>query len=213
MSHPLCATYSHKDWTSKVKHNLWSIYLYFIYFICTFPRVPFRDGIWWSPGYLLDVVEERNTSAPTSNVTSTGQNGRTLYVPLPYLHEWPQCAWSRPDLNNWSSVQCTAADCAGLMKSEDQIILFLAVLQSLTCKRCISWYGGIVYENVHSSEVVLDPLEGRHHIGLLTDVTFYREQFTSRWLQRFGQFLEQSKPHYFRKRVNFITDTLQEFIS
>jgi len=63
---------------------------------------------------------------------------------------------------------------AGLMKSEDQLNLFLAVLQSLTGKRRVSCYSSIVYKDVHSSKVVLDPLEGRQHIGLITDVTFYR---------------------------------------
>ena len=66
------------------------------------------------------------------------------------------------------------------MKSEDQLNLFLAVLQPLTGKRRVSGYGSIVYEDVHSSEVVFDPLEGRQHIGLVTDVTFYCVQFTSR---------------------------------
>ena len=135
------------------------------------------------------------------------------YIPLPYLHEWPQCARGRPDLNNWSLVQCTAADSAGLMKCEDQLNLFLAVLQPHTGKRRFSCYGSIVYEDVHSSEVVLDPREGRHHIGLVTDVTFYGEQFTGRWLQRFGQFLEQSTPHYFRTRVKFVTDIRDECVS
>ena len=60
------------------------------------------------------------------------------------------------------------------MKSEDQLNMYLAVLQPLTGKRRVSPYGSIVYEDVHSSEVVLDPLEGRQHIGLVTDVTFYR---------------------------------------
>jgi hypothetical protein len=74
-------------------------------------------------------------------------------------------------------VQSTEADSAGLMKFEDKFYLFLAVLQQLTGKRRFGCYGSIVYENVHSPEVVLDPLEGRQHIGLVTDVTFYREQF------------------------------------
>jgi len=76
-------------------------------------------------------------------------------------------------------VQCTEADSAGLMKSEDQRNLFLVVLQPLTGKRRFSCYCSIVYEDVHSSEVVFDLLEGRQHIGLVTDVTFYRVQFTS----------------------------------
>ena len=66
------------------------------------------------------------------------------------------------------------------MKSEDHLNLFLAVLQPPTGKRRFSCDGSIVYEDVHSSEVVLDPLEGRQHIGLFTDVTFYRVQFARR---------------------------------
>ena len=56
------------------------------------------------------------------------------------------------------------------MKSEDQLNLFLTVLQPLTGKRRFSCYSSIVYEDVHSSKVVLDPLEGRQHIGLVNDV-------------------------------------------
>ena len=63
-------------------------------------------------------------------------------------------------------------------KSEDERNLFLAVLLPLTGKRRVSCYGGIVYEDIHSSEVVFDPLEGRQHIGLITDVIFYSIQFT-----------------------------------
>ena len=63
-------------------------------------------------------------------------------------------------------------------KSEDERNLFLAVLLPLTGKRRVSCYGSIVYEDIHSSEVVFDPLEGRQHIGLITDVIFYSIQFT-----------------------------------
>jgi hypothetical protein len=64
------------------------------------------------------------------------------------------------------------------MKSDGQ--LFLAVLQALTGKRRVNRYASIIYENVHSSEVVLDPLECRQYFGLVTDVTLHRVQLTGR---------------------------------
>ena len=77
---------------------------------------------------------------------------------------------------------------------------------------CATGDGSIVYEDVHSSEVVLDLLEGRQHVGLVTDVTFYREHLTGRRLQRSGQFLQHRKPHYFRTRVHFDTDIRDECV-
>jgi hypothetical protein len=75
-------------------------------------------------------------------------------------------------------VHCSAADSAGVIKCVGQ--LKLAVLQPLTGKRRVSRYASIVYEDVHSSQVVLDPLEGRQHFALVTDVTLHRVQFTGR---------------------------------
>jgi hypothetical protein len=51
---------------------------------------------------------------------------------------------------------------------------------TLTGKRRVICYASVVYEDVHPSEVVLDPLEGCQNLGLVADVTFDRVQFTCR---------------------------------
>jgi hypothetical protein len=75
-------------------------------------------------------------------------------------------------------VHCSEPKNVGVKKSDGQ--LKLAVLQQLTGERRVSSYSSIVYQDVHSSQVVLDPLEGSQHFGLVTDVTLHRVQFTGR---------------------------------
>jgi hypothetical protein len=84
---------------------------------------------------------------------------------------------------------------------------------TLTGKTRAICYGNIFYEDVHPSEVVLDPLKGCQYFGLVADVTFDGVQSTCHLLQRFGQFPEESKAHKIRRNVDIVTNIRVECVS
>ena len=122
----------------------------------------------WHTNFCLHVEGNGETSTSTSNLNSVSQNG------VPWMYRYLICISDHSALEAGQIWKAEVLCSAGLMKSEDQLNLVLAVLQPLTGKRRVTCCSSIVHEDVHSSEVVLDPLEGRQHIGLVTDVTFYR---------------------------------------